>query len=258
MPNDLDKMARMIHDLQMDVQRIKSWDRPSYATGVLADILNYPNCRGLWPFSSTDDSLNAVDISGQSRTLFQVGNPPYSSIGNRYPYVTLDGSTQYYSRNGINVQTGLTLGGWFYFDATPASVDQTLIARYNAEGSNRSYLLNYSVANGGVCFTISSDGTVVKTIKSTAPFTNQTWHCIVGRFNPYTSVDIYFDGIKNSNTTAIPTSVYNSTAYFTVGALGDYTNPFDGRIALCFMFGSTLDDSQITYIYNKTRVMFGV
>lgn len=258
MASELDRMARKIDTLEKQVADIRAKERPSYASGFLADLSLYPHLRGLWSFAATDNSENIIDVSGNNNPLFAVGTPTFGTINYRQPYAILNGTSQYYSRAGIHFPAGFTLGGWFYMnDATPAS-DNTFISKYYTTGNQRSYLLNYSVAFTGLHFTISSDGTATTLVKSTIAPADATWYFICGRFTPSTSLDIFVNNTKTSNTTSIPASVYNSSAYFMVGTIQDISSLLAGRASLMFAFASALADNQIGYIYQKTRPMFGV
>lgn len=257
MPSDLDKMARRLYDLEGTVHNLRTRERPSYAAGFISDLAQYPHLRGLWTFGPIDEGENITDVSGQARTLFAVGSPTYGLLGNRYNYAILDGSTQYFTRAGIDISGALTLGGWFYFSSTPAS-SKGLISKYNAAGNNRSYRLNFNGTTGTLIFSMSQNGSTTYYVESSIVPVEDTWYFIVGKYVPSTSVNIFVNGTLDTNTTSIPSSIYISTAYFVVGANSDYTTLLDGRVGLSFIYASALDDSQIGYIYQKTKVMFSL
>lgn len=262
---ELDKMARKIFDLEIAVANLRTRERPSYASGFISDLLQYPQLRGLWTFGPIDDGENIIDMSGQDRTMFAINSPTIGVISDRQPYSILNGSTQYYHRAGISITGAITIGGWFYMDAIPAadSTPQSMINKYYATTNQRAYRVHYEPATGiqNFVFTVSSAGTSGVYAAHTGTVSATTWYNVVGRFVPSTSVDIYVNGVKVSNTTSVPASIYDSTAFFCIGAeqgvTGSPVNFFDGRVSLSYVFAAALDDNQISYIYNKSRPMFG-
>src|SRR5690606_20574011 len=137
---------------------------------------------------------------------------------------------------------GLTVGGWFRFDQL-ARVEG-LITKYVTTTNNRTFRISKHTSDN-IQFAVSSDGTsatqVVVTSAVGAVTTNQ-WYFIVGRFDPNTSIDLWINETKYTNTTGVPASVFNSTSDLCIGAYSGGTNLLDGRASLCFITMSALTD----------------
>lgn len=235
----------------------------TYAGG----FLGLPGLRGYWPMSAFDSSGNAIDQSGNGRTLTYNGNPTYNFTTQGGPYLDLDGTGDCLSRAdeaGLDIigtesyvataQRGLTLGGWFWFDATGTVA---MISKYESS-SQLSYLLRLDTSTP--TFYISDTGSD-GSIKSVAAATISTgaWYNIVARFDPSTELALFVNGTKTTNTTTIFAAIFNSTAAFRIGAV--FTVPvqlLDGRASNCFLCTMLLSDTAIDNIYQGTRGFYGV
>lgn len=256
--------AEMVQLLSADFQRRSE---PQFAlANVISTYLALPGLRGFWPMSNVDENGDTRDLSGENRTLTN-NNTAIFDFANLYPYVELDGSTQYLDRgseSGLDITgtesyigtPGLTLGCWLSPDTVPAA-NIGFVSKYQTSGNQRSYLL-YQPPSGRAGWIISSDGTATTSAFSNAFISTDVWSLIIGRFVPSTSVDIWLNNEKDTNTTSIPASIFNSSSAFEIGSyLGGFGN-FDGKIAFAFLCASALSDSIISNIYHQTRILFNV
>ena len=235
----------------------------SWGNAVSIHLL-LPALRAFWPMSSMDETGWAYDISGQGHAVEYTGDSMYNVYG-MAPYI--DFSTDYLKRSvaagdslditGLETKIavglrGFTIGGWFWFDIN--TLQEGMIGRYSGTPS---YIITHegAVANDPVRFTVYN-GATTKSIDSAVISTGQWYHC-VGRFIPSTSVDLYVNGVKTSNTTAIPASVNSSASPFNIGGFNN-GGGMDGRASLCFVAASALPERIILALYQHSRALFGV
>jgi hypothetical protein len=199
------------------------------------------------------------------------GNPTYNIYNNLVPYIDLDGTGDYLARadetdldilgtEAINASSvrGLTLGGWFWFDALSGGTARGIIGKNVVTGNQRSYVIFITVADV-FQFAVSVDGTATTTVNSTVTPATGQWYFMVGRFIPSTEISIFVNGTETPNTTSIPASIFNSTAAFEIGRfLANNANVIDGRATFCFLSMNALPDAWIFSLFEQSRVLFGV
>lgn len=164
-----------------------------------------------------------TDHSGSGFPLTQTGTCPVGYDGNSFTHLGdgtnfLWNSSAQLGLSGLETWVtaslrGLTVGGWFMVDGTPA-IDGGLISKEGVVG-NAGYALIWRTSNAPT-FTCSNTGSDAFT--ATAPASTQTqWHFLVGRFLPSTEVAVFVDGDKTVNVASIPASVNVSTQNTEVG-----------------------------------------
>ena len=224
---------------------------------IVADFMLLPYLRGLWTFTSRDESDNVRDFGGQDRTLTNNNGAPLNELANNNMWYTeFNGTTQYYSRAdeaGLDITGNLTMGGWFRFDA--ASTLSFLMGK--ASTSNLSYWFSRTATNV-IQANVSSNGTTQTSVDSGTVTTSQ-WYFVVMRYTPSTELAVFLNNTKTTNTTSIPASIYSGSGTFTIGAY--VTGPaqyLDGSAALCFLTASPMSDASIQNLYFRTRPLFVV
>lgn len=233
---------------------------------VIGTLQMFPELRGLWPFSSVNESGNAYDLSGQGRILTNNGPAPRAFGNNIVPYASLNGSTQYFSRGdeaGLDITGALTIGGWFYPTSFTAPVSaNTCVAKSSNAAPNFGYLLDFVTEAGPVTksrFFVSSNGTANTQVSSASPVTAAAWYCLAGRFTPSTELALFTNNIKAVNTTSIPASLVNNGQPLTVGVLGaGVGNWLTGYSTLCFLCAGLVPDSLLARFFEVSRGFFGV
>jgi hypothetical protein len=225
-----------------------------------------PGLRGLWTADSADSTGAMTDRSGQGRNMTYNGNPTLNVYNSLVGYWDYDGTGDYHSlvdSGGLDITgtetiiasaiRGLTMGGWFWIDASAT--------RYGFMGKNvsagqASYDLWVFETGTFPQFRISGDGTNVDGIGSTTALTANAWHFLVGKYIPSTSVNLYQDGTKFTNSTGVDASIFNSTSAFEIGRFTG-GSALNGRCALAFLCASALPDDLLDYLLFTTRGFFG-
>lgn len=258
-----EEIVHRIISLERQVERLKTVE----ISGRLAEVDYIPNLsglRGYWPMSAFESNGDAFDQSGNGRTLTYNGNPTYNYDAIA-PYIDLDGTGDHLSRAdeaGLDILgteayvasavQGMTFGGWFWSDATPAAIS-TLIAKYTF-GVVYSYRLAQFAADA-ISFHVNSAAAV--SVTSSVALVKGAWHLLVARFTPSTELAIFHDGVKTINTTGIPAALTNSNAPLAIGGTAG-GGELDGRASLCFLCAVAHSDATIDTIFQKTRVLYGV
>lgn len=252
-------MPRQVYNTEMSSLLASSFVKsrnPWFSWGRAASAFKYlPGLRGLWLHSAFDNNGDLPDDSGNGLLMAATKG----STGQSENLVTFTSYTaasgEYHSfahTADVGFTTSFTVGGWFRFDSLAAV--NPCVTKYAASGQRRWAL--YCLASPAAVFAISTNGTTVtQSVTSTATIVVDTWYFIVGRYATSTSVDIYVDNVKTSNTTSIPSAMYNGdTAPVRIGDLnGTYLN---GDASLTFLCARALDDHWITALYEATRHLF--
>lgn len=232
------------------------------------EFLGLPGLRGYWPMGAFDSSGNAIDQSGNARTLTYTGNPTFNYTTEGGPYCDYDGTGDYHSRAdeaGLDflgteayiatAARGLTIGGWFQIDTATA---YGLMAKGDAAAASSSFELYLS--NTAVTFRIVN-AAAYTTVTLTTAISTATWYFVAGRFDPSTELKAYIKSSSSAsdiNTTSIPASIANSAAAFTIGALAGGVTPLNGRAGMCFTCAMLLSDTAIDNIYQNTKAFYGL
>lgn len=258
----IEELIRQQGQLQ---RQLDTFIKPEVGYDFVSPFLGLPGLVGFWPMSSVQRSTgNVYDLSGQARTLTYNGNPTFNIYNNIVPYIDLDGTGDYLSRadetdldilgtESWAAVPGLTMGGWFYPTTTNF---EHVIGKFTGSGNNKSYRI---VNNSGTwTVQISTDGSTTFSKDGVVTSAN-TWEFVVLRFVPSTSLDIFNNITQNSNTVAVPASIFNSAAAFIIGSEPIVlTNDFTGRASLCFLCANALPDALISSLFQATRGLFGV
>lgn len=266
MSNALVRTLESIQRIRTVQERSETQEFPRTFGELIGEYLSLPGLVAFWPLSSIDRSSgDALDISGQGRTLSFNGNPTYNLYNSVVPYIDLDGTGDFLSRADetdldilgteaiyASARRGLTLGAWINQDDVTG--DQGIMGKWTSAGNLRQYRL-YSNA-GVITLGISSNGTTDNTYAGTTA-ADSVWNFCVGRWTPSTTGDVFVNGVKTSNVSAVA-AMSNQTPAFRVGDRGDGTTLLTGNIALPFLCANNLPDSRIMRLYNLGRLFFGV
>lgn len=225
---------------------------------VIGTLQMFPELRGLWPFSSVDESGNLRDISGQGRTLTNNGTTPRALLNNIVPYATHNGTTQYFSRAdeaGLDITGAMTFGVWCSFTATAAQ--QAAASKYTAITNNRAYRLNCE-AGGAPSMNISADGIALVSATGTAgDITAGAMGLLIGRFTPSTEIAVFYNKLKYTTTVGVPAAIFNSNAAFIIAGTNARAS-LAGRTSLGFLCAAAVPDSLLARFFEVSRGFFGV
>ncbi len=237
---------------------------------AIAMFQQIPGLVGFWPMSGVQRSTgDARDFGGGGLELSYNGNPVYNIFDDLVPYIDFDGTGDFLERADetdldiLGTETiyasavrGLTVGGWIRADVL--SGNQWLIAKDNASASHRPYTLILRAGNpNSPTFRVGS-GAATSTLDSSVDVTVGAWFFAVGRFIPSTSVDVYVNNTKTTNTTSIIASIANTADSLTFGATEAGSLPFNGQESFCFLSANALSDTLISALFQQSRGLFGI
>jgi hypothetical protein len=244
--------------------------KPFLGVSPLAECMalyrSLPGLRGFWPMGAFDGSGNVADQSGGGLSLTYNGNPLHNYLDTGGPYLALDGTGDYLSRADeaaldivgtesyvASAKRGLTLGGWYRFGSVGSTI-RALTSKW-IDPNERAYLLYLSAASE-LHFNLSSNGTNDNDTYVAGARSANTWYFVAGRFTPGTNVEIFVNDETVSALGSGPASIFNSSADFRIGALGDGTLPMTGDVALQFVCAEALSDTLIAALYQTALPLF--
>lgn len=259
-------LIRSDRETGRSVERLKTVVNQRTLSDVYGVFDNLPGLRGLWTAASVDQAGAMYDRSGQGRTLTYTGNPTLNLYNNLVPYWDYDGTGDYHARPdeaGLDITgtettiattlRGLTMGGWFWFDRL-ATVEGLIAKNAASPGSQTQFVV---LADNTFRMLVSLDGTATTAVISTVTHGTGAWYFAVGRFVPSTSLDVYVNGVKATNTTSIPASIFNGSGALNIAAQATF-NHLDGRCALAFLCAAALPDELIQHLFHSSQVVFDV
>lgn len=232
----------------------------------VSPFLGLIGLRCLWqPGASIDNTGLVYDQSGQARHLTMNGGPVLRMPTTLAPAMLFNGTTDFYSRSdeaGLRVvgnesyvassARGLTAGGWFQPLALGGT--QAFISKYNATGNQRHWLIQ---ASGTQLQTfLSSTGAVNTQQNSSVTLANNTWYFIALRFTTSSgNQSVFVNGTIDTSASGLAT-LFNSTAALQIAANNAGTNFFSGNVAMAFYCAASLTDTQLGYLFARTRPFF--
>lgn len=153
-----------------------------------------------WDFNDLEDQHGSNDLTGVNSPVFSDGK-----IGNA---LYLDNTNSRYARilnaNASALQMGtsdLTIAGWVYFDSAYVGSWSDVLTFGGTGSSTAGY--HIGIRNNGDVFAWFSDGsTRISVSTSGTPFTLDTWHFIVIRFDRDGNLSVKMD-VANEGTGSI-------------------------------------------------------
>lgn len=152
------------------------------------------------------------------------------------------------SQSGLDITGDFSISLWASVESF--SGDRTLVAKWLTTGNQRAYRFLLE-SNTSVRVDNSTDGTAANTIEG--PITTATintgtfYHWVISVSGGTAS--LYRNGSLVS-TASIQSSNFNSSAEFTIGAIGNPTNYFDGIIDEVAIWSRAITSDEVTEIYN--------
>ncbi len=226
---------------------------------VIGDFLALPELRGLWVFSSVNESGSAIDLSGQGRTLTNNGGIPRAVLPSGLPYCTLNGTTQYWSRAdeaGIDITGPLTMGTWVYWSTLS---NRWCMAKFNGSTNQRAYALSTSLSGSDYLYSclVSAAGTASFGINSSPDIiVANRLSFMAMRYVPSTELALFVNKKKYTTTVGVPASIHNSNAALTFGRTADGA-PMDGGLAIAFLSAAAISDESLDHLYEKSLPLMG-
>lgn len=261
-------LGELVRRSELSDRRVDDLVIPEMSPDLISPFLALTGLRGFWPMSAIGTTSNARDQSGSNRVLTYNGNPTYNYDG-LVPYIDLDGTGDFLSRpdeaaldiTGTETYVaaavrGLTCGGWFYFN-NAAAAQEVALSKGLGGAANTSYWLNRQAAGQGRF--IVGDGAAFQGPTSTAVISQDAWTFIVGRFVPSTTVDLWVNTEKSTDSVGVPAALLNTAAPLNIGSYNNGTGFFlTGRASLCFLCAAALSDTIIDSVFQQTRAAYRV
>ncbi len=256
------RIASLIKALKADFQMRYE---PNFAwVNAVSAALLLPELRAFWPGSSFDENNQALDLSGQARTLANPAVIPATrSTAGLSPYVNFVRANSQYLRRldeaGLDVTGGLTLFCWAYFDITSMASNVGLLSKWQTTSNDRSYLL-YKTNINTPTFNVTSLGTAVSSVGvAGAAVTSAAWYFLAGRFTPSVEVALFVNGTWTTNAVGIPASIFSGAANLLAGAYGGGTPTafLGGRMALFGVCAAAVPNAIVNAYFEQTRALFG-
>jgi hypothetical protein len=187
--------------------------------------------------------LSVNNASYDNSADFELSNSEYLSIADNA---------------SLSFTGDVTVNAWVNLETTIGTTDQTIAAKYNGTGNNRSYIFAFDDVSGDRMTTdISSDGigATGKDSSTTVTINTGTWYMCTWVYDASAgAVEYYVDGVQiGTEVTGLPTSIYDGTAAFTVGAWIDNTTPrnfFDGLMQDLIIWNSELSVTDVSDLYD--------
>ena len=224
---------------------------------VQRSTVNFDTTNKLIDFAGTDvgddkkvtyfSKLQSFQTAMASVRLWVVRN----IIGGNTHSIDLElSSSQYLSitdaaQTGLDISTDMTMEIWANFETFPVSSGQYIgMAKYTATGNQRQYMFALGNEAGGDVFIralFSDDGTGPNTINFQSDSSLATLGVGLGEWHHYAvtfdasadAVIMYLDGVVVANSVlggVFADTIHDGTGDFTIGAQGDVSNFFDGKI----------------------------
>jgi len=214
---------------------------PSFGTNPTST-----NLWGWWSLSDTSDEAGTFDdMTNNNTATFTSG---YN--GNA---LTLNGTNQYLSLTDAQATSYPTgAQSWACFFKPDAVEDGALISKL--VGGSYTFQLTTKPGND-VQILISGTGADTFTATATDSYSIGSWVHVAAVYTPSTSLKIYIDGIeKDSNTTSIPSSLFDSTAEFQIGAreFNGSEIYFDGQIDDACVFNKALSADEVKWLVHNS------
>ena len=270
---DITTIEGDITTLQNDVNALEASFNNGAYQGIISALQFLPALRGLW-VSSLDESGDVYDFSEQGRKLTNPG-PALVGLDDRWPYLQFDGSNDYLYRGdeaGLDISgaesfvesayQGLTAGGVFRFDDLSGANNMGVLGRWKTTGNQRSWLLYLRDTTQRLQAVASDNGTsTVMSIASSKVLGSKDYYFCVFRFVPSTSLDVWVNDTKDSDTAGtLIATLFNTSAQFNVMAYNDgaAANRNQGREVFSFLCAAALSDDLIELIYANCAEVFGL
>jgi len=221
----------------------------------LTDIPQYASLEGYWRLDGKpiDRSANGNDLTATNSPTWVTGQPYASGEA-----VDLErGSTQRLGiadgkQQGLDITGAMTIAAWIKLESYPGAV-QTIVGKYVSSGNQKS-ILYFVDSSGYLNLNISVNGsTDFGTAFTDIGMDTGKWYHVVCTYDPSTSVKLYINGVLvRNNTTAVPASIFNSTAAFYIGAneTGSNNN-FDGLVSETMIWSTDLSETEVQKVFMR-------
>lgn len=203
---------------------------------------------------TTGTRYDSVDASGNHLTS---NNTVLSAVGkvNTAAQLTLASSQSLSRVSNASLQTGdidQTVCAWVYLDSKPAT-DMRIASKSDAT-TGAGWGLEWKTATDRFSFRLWQVGGSSALDAPATAFgapSLATWYFIVGRFNTTTGKGSISVNDGTVTTTAKAGTPGSDSVAFAIGANGDASKFFNGRIDQVGLWKRNLTDVEVTYLYNS-------
>lgn len=242
---------------------ILSFFTPVFAADIVNDYST--NLEGCWDLNESsgaraDNSTNGNDLTDNNT----VGATTTAKFSNAAEFIRSNSeylSTTDASQTGLDITGDMAIGMWYKPSSDPASLSEehALMSKWSGTDQH-SYLLRYGNDGGGsnrLILIVTSDGVTTTSGQVTTDLGTSALKYVVMNYDASAgSVDFYVDGSQVGTTqTGLATSIFDSTAFFALGAYGDSSNnPIyfaDGVMDEVAVWSRLLTGTEITELYNS-------
>lgn len=199
----------------------------------------------------TFDDGTATDSSGQGNNGTLV-NGPTTVVGQIGQALLFDGSDDYInagSASSLNITSNqITMSAWIYWKGHGAESNDGILAK-NASGGG--YRLLVSSSNK---LLMQLSGTGSSQVSSNTTISTNSWIHVVGLYDG-ANLQLYINGIKDSNVTARTANILTAVAELWIGHGDDqaypasYRYPFNGYLDDVRIYNRALFASEISELY---------
>jgi hypothetical protein len=212
------------------------------------------NLQALWLLEEEsgtryDETGNDNDLTDNNTVLYSsdskqgTNSADFESANNEYLEIA-DGS-----QTGLDVTGDLTILAWAKFESI--SADQAIVAKYDASGNDRAYLVWFENTGATIYFNVSSNGTAITNHESCFSLTAGVWYHVACVYNS-TDLRIYVNGILAGVATAYSSGINDSAASFRLGRHTNNTWPYDGLLDEVAVFDRALSRNEVFSVYLDT------
>jgi len=216
---------------------------------------------GWWRFDE-GQGITVHDESGNGNTgTMTTMDPPNDWVAGKFNgALDFDGSNDYIDAGTINYSSyaGLTFSGWIKADSLAAN---SIASSWGQSGNSDFAWLLFGGwwEDNKVDFLVSSTGNSYTGVRSNTTLSNGIWYHVAATWDS-TSMKIYINGkLDNSNTTSIPSSIFNNNFNTYIGCDSDSASRlrfFDGQIDDVRIFNYALTAQQVKDAMNNGAINF--
>ena len=200
----------------------------------------------------------AMGVLGLTYAGFPVSYTTDNKADLNYSLGLLSASSQYLSvsdNSNLSIVGDLTIELWYKPSSQPtAGTDNILVSKFATTGNQRSYYFSYSATSGGslrLKFACDATGAGETTKeRSNAMITGTWYHCACVYIASAGTVQFYLNTNPSTINSALPTSIFNSTADFQISGYEGTTSLADGFFDEVRIWNTARTSAQISANYN--------
>lgn len=242
--------------------------------------LQLPGLIGFWPMATVQRSTGNVPnyaptYTGATKQDFVYnGNPMFDYLTTGVPFCNFDGTGDYFNigdntdidilgNESQNSKSGLTTYLWTQPNTlSMGGSTYGIFSKWDTSiGNQRSWFIYFNDADNTIRANLSSNGIASVSVTATTVISSTSdWYFCALRYIPSTSLDIYLNTEKFTNTTSIPATIFNSTAALQLATVNNGASglEYNGKITLVALCANYHSDAMVQSVFQQSRSLFGV